>query len=161
VSQFEPAPPTDADLAEQELERALGTEDERPGELADPVSEGGPAADPTGIASGAIAAAGPPSFTSAEKLRAVLDAAQRGLAADSSSTARMMRRAIAAAGRFGLLEQLRLPSWEEPEEWDQRLALAIGLGLELMSDGVELDIEAARGAARQALHVLFSNVDER
>lgn len=103
----------------------------------------------------------PPAFTSGEKIHSVVDAMQAQLGRDNSATGRLLRRLIKAVSMAGLLDSFRgqLPGWDQPDEWDQRLALAVGLALELVSDDCTIDVDASRAAARQVLDALFANVE--
>jgi len=104
----------------------------------------------------------PDAFTSGEKIHTVFEAMQERLAGDGSGGAKLIRRAIKVASMAGLLEPFvsQLPAWDEPDEWDARLTFAVGLGLALMSDGYEPDIEGARAVAVEVLGNLVANTDD-
>lgn len=49
-----------------------------------------------------------------------------------------------------------LPPMDEPDGWDDWLAVLAGTALELVSDGRELDVDQARADARFILAALFA-----
>jgi hypothetical protein len=48
-----------------------------------------------------------------------------------------------------------LPPLDDPEAWDAWLEILVGCGLELVSDGKQVDIASARAQARALLGELF------
>jgi hypothetical protein len=98
------------------------------------------------------------SFTVGEKIRSLLDVVLRNPEAPKDATAAATLRAFRTAERFGLTKPVArmFPSLDDEEAWHAWLAIATGVCLELTSDGVELDVEACRRAARLVLAELFA-----
>jgi hypothetical protein len=105
---------------------------------------------------GEIPPAGPPGFTSGEKIASVLDVVLTGEPSDPK--ARAVLSTIRTARRFRLLGPVleAFPPLEDPAAWDQWLALAAGVALNLISDGVDVDLEAARAVGADVLAQLFA-----
>lgn len=98
-----------------------------------------------------------PSYTSAEKVHALVEMGRQRLEADRSATGFAIRSVIKLAQRAGLTRQL--PAWSDPEEWDALLGLFAGVAVNLMSDDVvgTFDLDAAQDAGQQVLERVFAN----
>lgn len=103
----------------------------------------------------------PPSelaFTAPEKISAVVREVLARPAADPKVGAILAVITSPIGDRFLLRPMLALlPPLDAAEEWDAWLAILAGCALELSSDGVELDVTAARDDARMLLQALFED----
>ena len=92
-----------------------------------------------------------PAYGAGEKVHAVVEHVFRLRARDPQlalllTTARLIKRPLRNA----------LPPAHESEAWDQLLALLVGVALNLVSDGVEIDVEQAKEAGAVALAELWT-----
>ncbi len=103
----------------------------------------------------------PAAYGANEKVASLLDAMQTHLAGDSSRTAKLIRNGFKWARWSGLADQFTssMPSLDDRDGWDQRLTLAVGLALALMSDDYKIDVDAARAIADQVLGQFFANLE--
>ena len=100
----------------------------------------------------------PHRFTVGEKLQTIgwcLTHAQ----VDSGNLGGLLKM-LRNAQRFGLLNRItsELPPLEDEDSWHQLIGLVVGALLSLTSDGVELDLEAARIAGAELLATFQTQV---
>jgi hypothetical protein len=99
-----------------------------------------------------------PAFTSGEKVGALLEVVFDNPNPPADARTRAALRAIATARRFRLLKPLAdvFPPLEDSEAWDAWIALALGVCLNLVSDGVDVDVDEARRHGATVLGQLFA-----
>jgi hypothetical protein len=96
-------------------------------------------------------------FTAPEKLASIAHAITSRPTRDPKVNA-LLAMLTSGLGRRLVLDRALelLPPLDQPDEWDQWLALLVGCALELTSDGVELDVDACREIGRQTIMALFT-----
>jgi hypothetical protein len=109
------------------------------------------------VDTGAAAEAAAPvdSFTSGEKIRSLLDLVMNAPPPDARTRSAVA--AIKTAHRFRLLRPIldTFPPLDEPGEWDEWIAVAVGVALNLVSDGVEVDVDELERHGALVLASLF------
>jgi hypothetical protein len=77
----------------------------------------------------------------------------------SSPVAAAAMRGIRTAHRFGLTRPwlALFPPLDDEAQWMQLLAIFVGVALELQSDDLEIDVDAARQAGREVLANLYAD----
>lgn len=105
---------------------------------------------------GAPAEPAPERFTAPDKVVSVA----RAVAARPSADPKVSALVAVLGSRMGralitdrLLELL--PPLDDPDEWDQFLAMLVGVALNLTSDGLELDVDVCRQAGAELLGRVF------
>lgn len=98
-----------------------------------------------------------PSFTSAEKVYALVQQARARLNDDRSAMGFALRTIVKLAERSGVFRFA--PGWDQPDEWDAMLALFAGTSVTLLSDHkIEwFDLEAAKRQGEEVLSRVFAN----
>jgi hypothetical protein len=97
-----------------------------------------------------------PGFTAPEKITSVVRAVLARPSGDPKVAA-LLAAMTSPIGRRWLVGPMLalLPPLDEPDEWDEWLAVLAGCALELTSDQAVVDVDEARGAARTMLQLLF------
>jgi hypothetical protein len=95
-------------------------------------------------------------FTAPEKITSVVRAVL-ARPSDDPKVAALLAAITSPIGRRWLVAPMLalLPPLDEPDEWDEWLAVLAGCALELTSDEAVVDVGEARGAARYMLQLLF------
>jgi hypothetical protein len=98
----------------------------------------------------------PERFTAPEKVVSVARAVAARPSADPKVSA-LVAVLNSRVGRSLITDRLLelLPPLDDPEEWDQFLAMMVGVALNLTSDGLELDTDACRQAGAELLGRVF------
>jgi hypothetical protein len=103
----------------------------------------------------------PEAFTAPEKIGSVVGAVLDRPSPEPKVAALLAVIASPLGHRLLVRPMLALlPPLDQPGEWDEWLGLLAGCALELVSDGVEVDVDQARESARVVLGLLFEGADQ-
>jgi hypothetical protein len=110
------------------------------------------------VDTGAAAEAAAPvdSFTSGEKIRSLVDLVLNAPPPDARTRSAVA--AIKTAQRFRLLRPIldTFPPLDDPQAWDEWIATAVGVALNLVSDGVDVDVDELERQGALILGQLFA-----